>query len=317
MRNNPRDRLLTFADLICMIRFLFLLILGWIFPLSRLWSALVPLAIVHSYARHPFLAGFDWFPEAVARTSYPDTARSFHIAMLQFMYHETALLIYLLRNKRGRLSIKLTGQEHITNALSHDRGVILLVAKVAYSDFVPKAAMFEAGIPVCHLSSSSHGSSGSRFGRKIITRIRFAAENRFIHQRFVISSDNSVQPLKALERNLRMNGVVSISAVPGVRSVPIPFLGGTIELGRAAPALCRMTGSEVLPVITVRNGKGDFEVKVGASLKDGGKETNLENAIARRYGACLENFVCEFPTAWGGWFQWQYAGKREDSPLAT
>ncbi len=119
-----------------------------------------------------------------------------------------------------------------------------------------------------------------------------------------MSPDNFIRPLKTLERRLRENGVVSITGVAGASSIRIPCLGGTTELGRAAPALNRRTGAAVMPVYTLPSHSGGFIVRVGEPLKADGHGPQVEEALACEFGTLLEDFIREHPTRWTGWSDW-------------
>lgn len=300
-----RNRIIAMSDLADAGTYFVLLIVGWLLPPRASWFAVKPLAILHSRLLHRSTLESGWLPHALAHTSYNGTARRFDIDRLRTTYHEISVVLRLLI-PAFRLPVKLVGQEHIDAALENGKGVILLVGNTAYSDFAAKAAIGSAGIPIAHLSIPGHGSSGTWFGRNFITRPRVSVENRYVQERIVMNRDTTIQALKSLERRLRKNGVVSITGVSGASSVPIPFLGGNIQLGRAAPALSRRTDAVVLPVFTTPSASGHFTVQIGAPLNGAGKGPEFELSLATEFGRLLEVFVREHPTIWPGWQQWEY-----------
>ncbi len=307
MRDTTPKRLISASDLTSFVTYSFLALVGWFVPLRWIWPAIGPMAVIHSYVRRPSLTGSKRFGDAIVRTSYQGTPRSFDIKRLHSTYHEIALMLRLFRPGGGRLPTELEGREHIDAGLARGHGVILLVCNAKYSDYVAKAAMAEAGIPLSHLSIPGHRGSGSWFSRVFTTRLHVAAENRFLRERIVMSSDAQVRSLRTLERRLRDNNVVSITAITGASSIKISCLDGTFELGRAAPAMSRKTGAIVLPVFTTPSPSGSFIVRVEAPLRGVGDGARFETSMAQAYGAPLERFLREDPTIWIAWGTWDPA----------
>lgn len=293
--------LFSAQDIFDIATFAVLAVPAWILPLTTLWRVVFPLAYIHAQIRRPVRRVQS---EAVRRTSFEGSTFEFAVRRLQFSYHETILQLRLLIRPTTQLRLRLEGLENIDRELAHGRGVILLIGTVSYSEYVAKAALAQSGIALIHLSIPGHGSSGTKFGRRFVTKFRTAVENRYLRERIVMSAENPINPLKTLRNRLRENCAVTITAVPAVSSIAISCIGGETHLGRAAPSLSRTSGASVLPVFTYSENSTDFVVRVGQPLQASGKGVQFEQSLAQDFGAVLEGYVRKHPARWKGWGGW-------------
>ncbi len=276
-------------------------------PSERIARALCDgLAWCHAKARGLSPEQRRLFEQAVERAGLSLSAPEFQLRRVGETYREIFLLMKFLRRGRALPSVTLVGAEHVTEGLSLGRGVILWVGVFAASDFVTKMAFHRAGFAVRHLSMHFHGGSNSWLGRRAISRLRIAVENRYLAERLVLSPGDKLGPLRTLQRRLRENCVVSISAVSGEGgSLPMPLLGDAIPIGRAAPRLCQTTGAAILPVFTIQHETGGFEVVIAPPLKQVGKGKAGQSILVREYGDRHEPYVQRTPFAWRGWPEWR------------
>ena len=171
--------------------------------------------------------------------------------------------------RRWRATTQVEGLAHIAAAQAAERGVILWVAPFVFAALATKRALHEAGVPLHHLSTSTHGSSSrSWFGIRYISSIRVKAENRYLAERVVIPPGGSMhRPLRRLDALLRDRAVVSVTVGSmGAQPQATPFLRGRIRVATGVPSLALRTGAAVLPVITARTAPTAFTTWIEAAL---------------------------------------------------
>ena len=198
-----------------------------------------------------------------------------------------------------RIIAEVEGLDHIRASWTA-RGVILWVAPFAFGGLVTKRAMHEAGIPVHHLSTSTHGSSSrSRFGVACLRMIRVKVENRYLAERVVIPPDGSLfQPLRRLSALLGQGAVVSVTiGSMGSQLATVPFLRGELQVATGVPSLALRTGADILPVATVRTGSVAFVTSIGPPIvidRRAGASA-ARSQIVRELAARLEPFARQWP----------------------
>jgi lauroyl/myristoyl acyltransferase len=204
-----------------------------------------------------------------------------------------------------RGEINLIGREVLDRALARSRGAVVWFSPFAGSDVVVKKALAAAGYPLTHLSSPSHPFSSTRFGVRILNPIRLRAVDRYLAQRVLVVYGNARPALDALERVLRDNGVVSVTATgAGARSAVFPFLGGTLELAMGAPLLAFRSGAALVPAFTLPDGRGGYRVELGPDLTPTTASTRHEaiRHMGSRFVELLEPIVAANPAQWECWF---------------
>ena len=147
--------------------------------------------------------------------------------------------------RRWRATTQVEGLAHIAAAQAAGWGVILWVAPFVFAALATKRALHEAGVPLHHLSTSTHGSSSrSWFGIRYISSIRVKAENRYLDERVVIPPGGSMhRPLRRLDALLRDRAVVSVTVGSmGAQPQATPFLRGRIRVATGVPSLALRTG---------------------------------------------------------------------------
>jgi lauroyl/myristoyl acyltransferase len=180
-------------------------------------------------------------------------------------------LCYLRSYRPGgwRPELRLEGREHLDAALAAGRGAVLWVVPTVGQWLPTKRTMAEAGYAVHHLSHPSHGfSTRSALGRRWLNPIRTGVEDRYLAERVLLGADGGAQAaLRRLGTLLRRNAVVSITVgAAGARPIRVPLLRGSLTVASGAPHLAARTGAALLPVLTVREGRGRFLTRIEAPL---------------------------------------------------
>ena len=203
-------------------------------------------------------------------------------------------------------TLVLEGRAHLDAALERGRGVVLWVAPFVFAPLLTKMALQAGGYSVMQLSRFSHGYSKSRWGARLINRVRTLAEDRFLAERVTIDADGATAgPMRAVVGRLRSNGIVSISVgADGVQTVTVPFLDGGIRLATGAVSLTQKTGAALLPMFTVRQDDGSFRAFVEPPLGPivGPDHEPTVTATARAFATKLESFALRWP----GQLVWHY-----------
>ncbi len=193
-------------------------------------------------------------------------------------------------------TIRLNGIEHVHAALEAGHGAILWVHECLGSNVSVKQALFEAGLPLAHLSRPSHP-----LGVRLANPLLRHAENRFLAERVVIDEGRTVAPLRRLHVLLSKNRVISVtvaSTASRVRSFPI--LGGSVLLPDGPVKIAAGTGAAILPVFT---GGSDWlrVVEIGPPLPVTGSDPSALRACQQASVNWLEERIAEHPAAWTGW----------------
>lgn len=196
--------------------------------------------------------------------------------------------------------IEVCGIGHIHAAMDNGCGVILWVSRFVYSDLVTKKGLHQLGFRVSHLSRPSHGYSTTRFGMALLNPVRRRIEDRYLWERVLIRSPgDSGAAMRVLRQRLSENRVVSIAVGDqGRRTLEVPFLEDHLCLATGPINLAIKAKAPLLPIFTLRNSSGTFEVHVTSPLpielnQEGGYEL-----VAREYSRRLEYFVLKYPSQW-------------------
>ncbi len=162
-----------------------------------------------------------------------------------------------------RAPLKVTGQEHISEALSNGRGAVLWIAHFSFNALASKKALYAAGFRVSHLSRPEHGFSKSRFGIAVLNPIRVGAELRYLRDRIIIDRNRPLSAVQQARRYLEANRIISITAGAweGGQVASVEIGGCRLEIATGAPGLAYLTGAALLPVFTLRD-SGTTEICV-------------------------------------------------------
>jgi len=102
---------------------------------------------------------------------------------------------------------------------------------------------------------------------------------------------------------LRSGGVVVMQAdraMPGQRSVVVPFLHGHLRVPTGAVRLARLTGSPIVPVFTVRLASGRFAIHLCPAIEPGRAGGIPDSNDLSVIAVCeaIESMVAKHPTQW-------------------
>ena len=208
--------------------------------------------------------------------------------------------------------IELAGREHLDAALAAGRGAVLWVAHFCFNALAAKKALADAGYRAWHMGRPEHGFSKSRLGIATVNRIRVRAELAHLAGRIVIDRGRPMSATLAAQRELRRNGIVSITAGAweGRRLAGVDLLGGTLELAVGAPGLARLAGAALLPVFAVRDDDGALRVTLDAPIpvaREGEADAALQEA-AQRFAERLGPWIRRYPSQWRDWKNLRLAG---------
>jgi lauroyl/myristoyl acyltransferase len=197
--------------------------------------------------------------------------------------------------------IRLNGAIHLREALERGHGAILWVTATAFSTLVAKMALHDAGYHACQLSRPVHGFSSSKFGVRFLNPLWTGVEDRFIAERVLIFGEYAAQALAVVRARLAANKIVIITVgAEAHKFVEVPFFDTQLRLPAGPIRLARTTGAALLPVFSITNDSGGFEVSIQEPLQPAGAELDDES-VAAAYAKRLEPFVLEHPNQWNGW----------------
>ncbi len=279
----------------------------------RLSGALAPaLAVVHRAK----IARMEALVSELLDVSRDD-ARAIAERHFELRLEDSIAVVRALHHPPRLQKLALRGLEHWQAAMSRGRGAILWRMRFCNSMSV-NAALAQAGIPVIHLSSETHGAH-SRFGDLTIGRAVVKAESHFLAERVVRPSDGSLGYMKVLIERLQDNQTISLFADGGGRkTLEAPILGLAKEFALGAPALAYRCGAALLPVSAARKGPYDYEVTIEPAIEPDLSDLPQSNAPAderqRReafvqravetYARRQETAVRANPSDWFGWWGW-------------
>ncbi len=194
--------------------------------------------------------------------------------------------------------IRVRGKEHIAAALAEGNGVILWVGRFAHSDVVTKKGLYQDGHRISHLSRPEHAFVGSWFALHVLSPVWLVAESRHLAERIVYQKGHAAPMAKRLYECLQENKIVSISVGPeSLQRIDAPFLGCRLRIATGPANLAIMTGAALLPVFTVRNEAGGFEVNVEPPLTgpDGADRRTSLRAMACEFAERQGAMACKYP----------------------
>jgi len=200
--------------------------------------------------------------------------------------------------------IELEGRHHLDEALARGAGAVLWLSWFQAYALVAKMALHQSGNAVSHLSHPRHGFGNSAFAIRCLNPLCTRVENRYLRERVTRSQDSALNALRALERRLRSNGVVSVTA-SGRAEQPtyVPFLAGRIPVAPGAPFLSYRTGAALLPVHAVQVAVNHFRIVIDPPLAMASETTRAKfiHQASEQYASSLAPWVIKYPEQWLGW----------------
>jgi lauroyl/myristoyl acyltransferase len=204
-------------------------------------------------------------------------------------------------NKRDLLKRGVVqGLEHLKNALSDKKGVILVGGHFS-GDRISKLFLREIGFPImCVRTKSLYDPSASLIARKYFSPVMTNAVNEALED-YVFIQDKGFG-MEILKR-LRNNGIVSIlfdvKGKETVQGLHCPFLGSQRFFPTNFLQIAHLAGAAVVPMLCIGN-SASFTITFGERIefqKFADKEkfisTNL-NTLVR----ILESQILQYPAHW-------------------
>jgi lauroyl/myristoyl acyltransferase len=213
---------------------------------------------------------------------------------------------YLRAWRPGGWKPKITviGEEHVRAALAQGKGILFWASNFSFNDLVTKMAWHQIGLHVWHFSRPAHGFSETRFGIRFLNAVRRNIEDRFLGSRLMTEDSETRIALAQLREHLSANGTVSFTVGnKGRNRVQAEFMQSRIEFATGPLHLAHSVGAPILPVFTLRNGAGVFDVTFGSPLRPPIKlgEGQDFTPTAQDYADRLTPFVLREPGQWKGW----------------
>jgi lauroyl/myristoyl acyltransferase len=230
---------------------------AWARKASRIASAVRARILPGTAANeaHNLAPIFPGSPEALAAAFRTD----FYTERLQLFAQHSPL--------PRRIPSTLEGREHLDEALAGGKGALLWVVPTIYASIAGRAAFWQAGFRIAHLSRTDHGFSDTRFGEAFLNPLRTQVERRFLADRVIIEPGRTGDALAELTRRLAANGLVSITVGDRARhTVSAPFLAGRMNVATRPVEMARDSGARLLPVITIARNDGTFMTEIGTTL---------------------------------------------------
>jgi KDO2-lipid IV(A) lauroyltransferase len=196
------------------------------------------------------------------------------------------------------------GIEHLEAALADGHGA-LLWRMYFCSSHVTKQALADAGHPLVHLSTWSHGSRfDTALGLKVFAPAYIEAEVRHLKRRIVIPRDGSLGYLRKLLAHLNANDIVSIfGELEGRAATSVTVFGRELQIASGTPSLARRSGAAMLPTYTERIGPDVYRVVVEEPIvvDPGLARREFVTAASREFASRLEEAVRRHPASWNRW----------------
>lgn len=125
-----------------------------------------------------------------------------------------------------------------------------------------------------------------------------------VRRRSGVSIAHVGDPLASLPmlRHLRGGGVVALQLdrmVPGMRTRPVPLLGGHGEVPEGPFRLAQLSGAPIVPIFCARRGYRDYLIRAFEPRQIERRATDaMIDEAAAHAAACMTEFLREHPTQW-------------------
>jgi KDO2-lipid IV(A) lauroyltransferase len=280
-------------------------VLAWFLP-EAAWGPLSQLFGRVNVFFHPkrTAAEVSAIAPTVRGTAAQDTARRIAVENWANRFEERFQYMRAWRPGGWEPSIEISGAKYVSSALNRGRGIILWAGNFSFKDLVAKIAWCRLGLAVTHFSRPIHGFSSTEFGVRYLNAVRRGIEDRYLGERLMVEEHETGAALKKLRERLADNGTISFTVGnQGQRTATAQFLGRRLTIATGPLAIAQATGAALMPVHTLRQGPGRFEVIIEApiELKTGGDGQYDYAAAVQRYADMLAPVVLRDPGQWRGW----------------
>ena len=211
-----------------------------------------------------------------------------------------------------RQGVTFTGLEHLHEALTQGKGVILWEGPFGKRLFA-KAALTEQGFAVWQVHGQSHGGSSSWLGQRIVRRFYRKAWAKLFPE-IIDIQDDSLAYLRLLADRLKQNGIVCINGMGqmGHKLSPVEFMGVERDFATGPVSLAKVTGAAIIPIFCFRDDDMDRVVLESpinlVSSQD--RDSVLAQGV-RTYADLLESYIRAHPAQWCRWHRWRISAQRK------
>lgn len=230
-----------------------------------------------------------FYPNASAATQRSIVARSF-----QHMVRSAFDLVPLAAGVTHRPALTIRNSERLEAALSAGRGVLLITGHYGNPEILALALEGRCTSPGFLYNPTRRGWVIDRFRR---------------YRQTVLTPNSNVQPLESSARGVRKAGqllrggsVVVMAADLTWNSgfIPITLLNRTFRMSRVPASLALRTHALLLPVITVRDENGGYEVIFEEPIEHPAavSRPDAERTMTQVFASILEHYVDSAPGQW-------------------
>jgi lauroyl/myristoyl acyltransferase len=242
------------------------------------------------------------------------TEHGLAVDLSTYTYLDTieAISDYLPFRRRG--TSELVGLEHVRAAQALGRGVIIWKTQARCSGISAIRGYPGAGLAVIALRSFAHPLSDTALGLILLNRIRTNVEDRNLGGIIMLEPDGGRSARQQMEAVLQRNEIISLAPVgTGHNPIVVPFMGGTLRVGRGAPSLALKTGAPIVPMTTTAKPGpvyiAEFDPPIWVDPPAEGRPALVNHvaaadpyqAIAEVYASGLAEKLRHDPGRWRSW----------------
>ena len=233
------------------------------------------------------------------RTCFPQESqrRQREIAVKGFQ-HMTLVALDLLRapqkNSEALHRINIRNKHYVTDVVKDGRGVVIISAHFGNIGVLPAAFDGVSEHPAYIMRRPTRRVSC------IITRAR-AYRDRYLKPRITFESiDSSKAGALRLAHLLKQGNVVIVLAdlTWGSGGVLVELFGMPYEMSRFPATLAIKHGASLIPVMTVRNPDGTYEVVVGPPIEKPETVDTAKYIMTSEFARILEPYIRRSPEQW-------------------
>jgi lauroyl/myristoyl acyltransferase len=183
-------------------------------------------------------------------------------------------------------------ENHVARVLALGRGVILATAHVGNWD-ISGRALHATGRPVCLVMGREPNETTQEYARRSREHVGVR----------VIFSDSSVFSAFNMIRALRRNEILAIqidrgNGEPNSAAKRMPFFGAEASFQEGPFHLARVSGTPVVPVVTLRRGLRHYEIVLGRPRWVARDVPGDAEAALREMVEFFEQTIREHPEQW-------------------
>ncbi len=208
--------------------------------------------------------------------------------------------------------VRIQGSEHLNDALSKGKGVILWESNSFGGRVLSKLVMHQKAISICQVHGVNHlggfliqNHSATWIRRMLVKRFFDSCENLIVTEIVDLPGSQSLVFTRVLLNRLQQNKLVCSAGdgKTGHKLIPVKFLGCAEWLSTGMVSLAKISGAPILPLFCFREKDGRsvlvFEHPLFVGV-DGEREALLERSV-REYAALLESYIRKYPEQYRNW----------------